>query len=178
MSPATIAKETEYTLSQLVEGLGIRRETFKEWAMRGFVEGSIQRKHGARTFVTYTFDDVLSIALFRHLIEKLSLPREVAAHIVRLVRTQGPFRLSSSNSAYIAIARDEKPGKSVPTTYLINQSNGPVGYDIAMVMPSRLEQRPPDAHVRLSFSVREDFDGCYLINWPKIFSAVHKKFRV
>lgn len=154
----------EFSLTQVISGLRIKRETYKEWIMRGFITASIQKQQGARTFNSYTAHDILAVALFRHLIEKAKLPRDVAAGMVRSMRDSG---ISLHQDGYIVIKRKDLFGQRGA---LEVQMYEPKSVNSKQAKP--FSERDP-----ICIKIAGDFDTAYVINWRKILKQVRAEFK-
>jgi hypothetical protein len=69
----------KFKMIDVMEALDIPRERFKDWLMRGYITASIYIEKGKRTFKHYSRLDIYRIALFKHLVQSVRVPREVAA---------------------------------------------------------------------------------------------------
>lgn len=159
-----MSNDREFSLMQVINGLGMKRETYKEWIMRGFITASIQKQQGARTFNSYTAEDVLAVALFKHLIENTKLPREVAARMVRSMRDSG---ISLYLDGYIAIAQKDSVSKKPNLEVKVYNPNE---------VSSKDPKTSPDPHYQY-LKVPRDFDTAYIINWRKILKRVRLEFK-
>lgn len=74
-----------FQMIDVIKALDIPRERFKDWLMRGYIYGSIYVEKGTRTFKNYSQLDVYRIALFKHLVQNVRIPREVAAGLILLL---------------------------------------------------------------------------------------------
>jgi hypothetical protein len=154
----------ELSLTQVINGLRIGREAYKEWIMRGFITASIQTQKGARTFNSYTADDVLAVALFKHLIENAKLPREVAARMVRSIKSSG---ISLRTDGCIVITQKDHPSNKT-------------AFEIKMCEPKEAKSRqakPSPEGDFLRITIPRNFDTVYIINWGKILNRVRAEFK-
>lgn len=154
----------EFSLTQVINGLRIGRETYKEWLMRGFITASIQTQKGARTFNSYTTDDVLAVALFKHLIENAKLPREVAARMVRSIKNSG---ISLRMDGYIVITQKDHPSKKA-------------AFEVQVYEPKEANSRqakPSPEGDYLRITIPRNFDTAYIVDWRKILNRVRAEFK-
>ena len=60
----------ELKIGPTIKILNIPRERFNEWRMRGFIFASKHQYQGARRVDIFVFEDLITIYLFNHLIER------------------------------------------------------------------------------------------------------------
>lgn len=72
-----------YSTFDICKALEIPKERFREWMIRGFVQPSIYlaQRQGEKSL--FSKQDVYTVALFKHLIEKCHLPREEAGRFIK-----------------------------------------------------------------------------------------------
>jgi hypothetical protein len=76
--------KTEFSTLDIVRRLGIPRGRLREWINEGFIEPSIQKSKGHGSKSLFSRLDVYAIVYYKHLIEKLHLPRSEAAKVINV----------------------------------------------------------------------------------------------
>lgn len=79
--------DNTYSTFAIQRMFDIKRITFHEWINRGYITPSIQAANGRGTKNLFNRLDLYRIALFRHLIETVKLPRSLAAEISKTLQT-------------------------------------------------------------------------------------------
>ncbi len=103
----------EYTTKDIILALDIRRQKLRGWRddVPGFMKPSLQESGGQGLKAIYSYNDLLSLALFKHLIEIGKINRETAAFLVKIIRKNLPRGLTLDDIDFIfAPVRDDSAG--------------------------------------------------------------------
>jgi hypothetical protein len=100
----------EFTVKNIVESLEIPRERFNEWVFRGYIKATVKKADGLGTKNIYNRVDIYGVALFKHLIENVRLPREDASRFIdKWVKSaqRRPAKVAGLYN-YLVFLQDEK----------------------------------------------------------------------
>lgn len=73
----------EFTTFDIINKLGIPRGRLREWMNEGFIVPSVQKAEGVGTKALFDRVDIVTIVIFKHLIEAHKIARSEAATIVK-----------------------------------------------------------------------------------------------
>lgn len=145
--------------------LGIPRERFREWLVRGFIRPSIQQASGSGTRNLFSRWDMYLIALFQHLIER-GLGREEASAYVNALSDRPAvinhivFKIRTSDNGETEISIIDIPPDEEEPRIDIRTGNMNIWFDQLRQMIEA-----PD----------EEYDEILIVNFGKIRRTVDRK---